>query len=118
MGDLVAYNSSSISWSLASYSSWTGAAYSGFGNAYFDISLDQTSKWTLTKTTTVQNFTDEDHTLSNINSQGFDIYYNASALLNGYLGGKTVPLVGGGKAIPSQGGKAIPSQGGAKKWHA
>jgi hypothetical protein len=101
VGDLVAYNSSSISWSLASYSSWTGAAYSGFGNAYFDVHLDSTSSWTLTKTTTLQNFTDEDTSLSNIKSQGFDIYYNASALENGYLKGKTVALVGGGKAIPS-----------------
>lgn len=101
VGDLVAYNSSFISWSLASYSSWTGAAYSGFGEAYFDVSLDHTSTWTLTNTTTVQNLTDEDTTLSNVNSQGFDIYYNASAILNGYLGGKTIALSGGGSAIPS-----------------
>jgi hypothetical protein len=100
VGDLVAYNSSSISWSLTSYSSWTGAAYSGFGDAYFDVYLDYTSNWTLTKTTTVQNLNDEDATFSNINSQGFGVYYNASAFLNGYLGGKTVALVGGGSAIP------------------
>jgi hypothetical protein len=101
VGDLVAYNSSLISWSLASHSSWMGAAYSGFGDAYFDVYLDETSTWTLTNTTTVQNFTDEDTTLSNICSQGFDVYYNASALLNGYLGGKTIALSGGGSAIPS-----------------
>jgi hypothetical protein len=101
VGDLVAYNSSSISWALSSYSSWTGAAYSGFGNAYFDVYLDRTSSWTLTKTTTLQNFTNEDATFSNIKSQGFDIYYNASALGSRYLGGKTIALAGGGKAIPS-----------------
>jgi hypothetical protein len=101
VGDLVAYNSSFISWSLVSHSSWTGAAYSGFGEAYFDVSLDHTSTWTLTSTTSVQNLTDEDTTLSNIYSQGFDIYYNASAILNGYLGGKTIALSGGGNAIPS-----------------
>lgn len=101
IGDLVAYNSSSITWSLSSHSSWTGAAYSGYGRAYFDIILDRTSSWTLTKTTSLQNFTDEDKTLSNIKSQGFDIYYNASAVGNQYLGGKTIALAGGGKAIPS-----------------
>ena len=101
VGDLVAYNSSLISWSLSSHSSWTGAAYSGFGEAYFDVYLDHTSTWTLTNTTTVQNLTDEDTTLSNIYSQGFDVYYNASAGLNGYLGGKTIALSGGGSAIPS-----------------
>jgi hypothetical protein len=100
VGDLVAYNSSSISWSLESHSSWTGGAYSGYGNAYFDIHLDRTSSWKLTNTTTLQNFTNEDTTLSNIDSQGFNIYYNASAGLNGYLGGETIALIGGGNAIP------------------
>jgi hypothetical protein len=100
-GDLVAYNSSYISWSLVSHSSWTGAAYSGFEDAYFDVYLDHTSTWTLTKTTTVQNFTDEDPTLGNVYSGGFDVYYNKSAVLNGWLGGKTVALNGGGSAIPS-----------------
>jgi hypothetical protein len=101
VGDLVAYNSSYISWSLVSHSSWTGAAYSGFEDAYFDVYLDHTSTWTLTKTTTVQNFTDEDPTLGNVYSGGFDVYYNKSAVLNGWLGGKTVALNGGGSAIPS-----------------
>ena len=100
-GDLVAYNSSSISWSLSSHSSWTGAAYSGFGQAYFDVILDRTSSWTLTKTASLQSFADEDNSLSNIKSQGFDIYYNASAVGNNYSGGKTIALVGGGKGIPS-----------------
>jgi hypothetical protein len=101
VGDLVAYNSSYISWSLESYSSWTGAAYSGFGDAFFDISLDHTSTWTLTNTTTVQNLTNQDTTLANVKSQGFDVYYNASAVLNGWLGGKTFALSGGGSVIPS-----------------
>jgi hypothetical protein len=100
VGDLVAYNSSFISWSLTSYSSWAGAAYTGYGEAYFDVHLDETSTWTLTNTTTVQNLTDIDTTLSNIYSGGFDIYYNASAILNEYLGGKTISLAGGGNALP------------------
>jgi len=100
VGDLVAYNESYISWSLAGYSTWTGAAYSGFGEAYFDVSLDQTSSWILTNSTTIQNLTDEDSTLSNIYGQGFNVYYNSSAKLNDYLNGKTVGLNGGGSAIP------------------
>lgn len=100
-GDLVVYNSSSISWSLVSHSSWIGAAYSGYGRGYFNVHLDRTSSWKLTKTTTLQNFTNEDTSFSNINSQGFNIYYNASAGLNGYLRGKTFALAGGGKAIPA-----------------
>jgi hypothetical protein len=45
-GDLVAYNGSYISWSLNDYSTWTGAAYSGYKEATFDVSLDATSNWT------------------------------------------------------------------------
>ncbi|RDW63975.1 hypothetical protein BP5796_10477 [Coleophoma crateriformis] len=101
VGDLVAYNESSITLALTSYSNWTGAAYSGYGNAYFDISLDSTSYWILTNTTTVQNLTNEDVTLSNIYSSGFDLYYNSSAVLNSYLNGQTLSLPGGGSAIPS-----------------
>ncbi len=101
VGDLVAYTSNSISWSLSTHSSWTGAACSGFGQAYFDVTLDRTSSWTLTKTTSLQNFTDKDTTFSNIKSQGLDIYYNASAVGNKYSGGKTIALAEGGKAIPS-----------------
>lgn len=100
VGDLVAYNNSYISWKLGSYSTWTGAAYSGYGNAYFDVSLDESSKWSLTQTTTVQNLTDYDRGLTNIQSNGFTLYYNSSALLNQWLNGTTVSLEGGGFAKP------------------
>jgi hypothetical protein len=100
VGDLVAYNSSFISWSLGEYSSWTGSAYSGYGEAYFDVFLDGSSRWTLTNTTSVQNLTSEDTELGNIESEGFDVRYNKSAVLNGYLGGRTIALRGGGSAVP------------------
>lgn len=86
-GDLVAYNGSTISWTLTDYSAWTGAAYSGYGEAYFDVSLDRHSTWTLTNTTTVQNLTDIDQNLSNIYSNGYTLYYNSSALLSQWLNG-------------------------------
>lgn len=99
-GDLVAYNESSITFALSSYSSWTGMAKSGYGKAYFDVSLDKTSKWTMTGDTTVQNLTDQDTELSNIYSQGHTLYYNSSAVLSKWLKGKTISLSGGGKATP------------------
>ena len=99
-GDLVAYNSSYISWTLTEYTSWTGAAYSGYGEAFFDIALDMTSNWTLTQTTIVQNLTDADSSLSNIKGNGNTLYYNASATSNGWLGAKTIALSGGGFAKP------------------
>lgn len=99
-GDLVAYNGSFISWALGSYSSWTGRAYSGYGKAKFDVALDSTSKWTLTGSTTVQNFTNADKTLSNIRGNGHNLYYNSNALKNRWLKGRTIKLQGGGHAKP------------------
>jgi len=101
-GDLVAYNSSSISFSLGSYSSWTGAAYSGYKTAYFAVSLDTTSKWTLTKDTTLTNFTNTDTTLSNIISNGHSIYYDPCSEANKWLKGGTKKLPGGGKVAPTK----------------
>ncbi|KAH7114940.1 hypothetical protein B0J13DRAFT_655671 [Dactylonectria estremocensis] len=99
-GDLVAYNGSSISFALTSYSSWVGAAYSGYGKGIFNVALDKSSNWTLTKTTTVQNLTDSDTTFSNIHSNGFNLYYNSSAIKSRWLKGRTVKLNGGGSAKP------------------
>lgn len=99
-GDLVPYNESSIFWNLTDHSSWTGAAYSGYGAAFVDVELDATSNWTLTATTYVQNLTDSDSTLGNIDSAGYTLYYNANALLNGWLANGTIALQGGGSLTP------------------
>lgn len=99
-GDLVPFNQSYISWNLTEYSSWTGATYSGYGSAYTDVALDASSNWTLAADSYVQNFTDTDETAANIMSNGYTLYYNASALLNGWLANKTVTLPGGGSITP------------------
>ncbi|KAI4592351.1 hypothetical protein KJ359_011291 [Pestalotiopsis sp. 9143b] len=98
-GDLVAYNGSSISFSLTEHSAWSGAAYSGYGVGLIDVGLSADSNWTLTADSTVQNLTDADASLGNIDSAGFTLYYNAS--LNEWLGGETVALAGGGSATPA-----------------
>jgi hypothetical protein len=100
-GDLVAYNSSSISWFLSGRSTWTGKAYPGYGGkASFSVHLDKTSQWTLTDDTKLANFTDADGALNNIRSRGFSILYDRSAKANQWLAGKTVKLAGGGVAKP------------------
>lgn len=93
-GDLVSYNESYISWNLTDHSSWTGAAHSGYGTAYGDVLLDATSNWTLTADSYVQNLAGADVTLANIASSWFSLYYNSSALLNGWLVNRTVVLAG------------------------
>lgn len=101
-GDLIAYNGSQIHLTLSDYSSWTGKGYSGFGISYFGITLDSTSVWTLTGTIYVQNFTDLDISLSNIQSNGFNIEYNETSIVNSFWGGKSYPLHGGGRLCPKQ----------------
>jgi hypothetical protein len=100
-GDLVAYNGSTINWSLNSHSSWTGKAYVGHGKGYFNINLDSTSTWTLTADTTVQNFTCVDASLKNIKSSGHKLYYNSTAEGSRWLKGRTISLSGGGSAVPT-----------------
>lgn len=99
-GSLIAYNKSSISLDLSQYSRWTGNAHAGFGTALFGVALDKTSKWSLTATTHLQNFTNLDSTLSNIASNGYNIRYNKSAPANKAWAGKTATLPGGGKLMP------------------
>lgn len=46
VGDIVAYNGSSISWGVSKHSTWTGGSrVGGYGSASFDISVDESSTW-------------------------------------------------------------------------
>lgn len=100
-GDLVAYNGSSISWILGNYSTWTGRAYSGYGNASFSVALDATSLWILTGNTVLTNFTDADTTLTNVHSAGYNLYYDSSSAHDHRLKGVTKKMSGGGFIKPA-----------------
>lgn len=100
-GDLVAFNGSSIGWTLGNYSTWTGKAYSGYGNASFSVSLDDTSSWMLTGNTVLTNFTDADTTLSNVHSAGYNLYYDSSSAHNRWLKGASKKMHGGGYIKPA-----------------
>jgi len=64
------------------------------------LSLDSTSSWSVTGTSYVTGLTDADSSLSNIDDNGFSIYYDSSSSANSWLSGKTVTLKDGGKLIP------------------
>ncbi|KAL3472364.1 hypothetical protein BJX99DRAFT_249710 [Aspergillus californicus] len=102
-GDIVAYNGSSINWSLTKNSNWTGAARIGGGKgaANFSISIDESSTWVLTGDVDVHEFTNGDSKLDNIISGGHSISYNPSASANSWLRKKSVTLQGGGRIKPS-----------------
>lgn len=99
-GDIIAYNQSTISWTLGNYSSWTGTAYTLHGGGEIAVSLDTTSNWTVTHDTLLQNFTDADTTLSNVIDCGHTVYYEANSTANAWLDGKTYKLNGGGSLKP------------------
>lgn len=98
-GDLVAYNGSTIDIAFKHRSSWTGAAKWGYGSASIDVHLDASSNWTLTGDSKLDTFRNADKNLENVFSEGYSIYYNASAEGNSWITG-TVKLKGGGKLRP------------------
>lgn len=58
------------------------------------------SNWTLTADSRVDGFEDGDRSFANVESCGFDVYYNSSSENNGYLNGATLVLNGGAKLRP------------------
>ncbi|KAJ9133453.1 hypothetical protein NKR23_g10780 [Pleurostoma richardsiae] len=102
-GDLVAYLGGWITWILRTGSIWTGGTYPvDFGGSVsgVDVLIATDCQWNLAHDSQVQNFWDEDSTLSNVFGNGFSIHYNTSAPLNGWLAGRTLPLQGGGTVLP------------------
>ena len=79
-GSIVAYNSSTISLNLAKYTHWIGETVIGCDTAKFAVALDRTSNSTLTVASTVQNFTNADTALANIQSNGFNITHDVSCV--------------------------------------
>lgn len=102
-GDLVAYMGGHIVWALHTASIWTGGTYPvNMMNvtSSVDVVISQDSEWRLTHKSRVQNLFSDDTSLSNIASNGFNITYQLDAPLNSWLGGRTIPLQGGGFAAP------------------
>lgn len=100
-GDLVAYNGSNITWILTRYSTWSGKAYSGYGQSYISVSLDSNSTWSLTGNTALENITLANNSVSSISSNGYNITYNSASAANTWLNRSIVMLNGGGMLMPA-----------------
>lgn len=74
----------------------TGAA------AYSKICLSKDSVWNMTADSYAGSVSNNDETCANINSNGFNIFYDRSNLANEWLGGRTVELPGGGLLTPQK----------------
>lgn len=84
---------------LTEGSNFTGTVAAGVSQTV-SVSLDASSVWQLSDNTSVGALTDADASLSNIHSNGFTLYYNASLEANEWLNGSAFPLAGGGALVP------------------
>ncbi|WP_234124334.1 hypothetical protein [Clostridium hydrogenum] len=99
-GKVICDKISSVSMNLKDSSIFTGSINAYNKLAKVTVSLDSSSKWSVTADSYVAALTDADSSLSNIKSNGHNVYYDASNSANNWLNGKTVTLNGGGKLIP------------------
>ena len=80
-------------------SSFTGAILAGTMDI-INITLDETSTWTLTGEVTIAALAAPDTEFLGIQSNGFNIYYNAELVANAWLESQAYRLPGGGFLSP------------------
>ncbi len=96
-GDIIVDSISSLNLNLKSTTLNT-KINAGHSEAVIKIILSEDSTLKLTGNSYISSITDEKADFSNIESNGYNIYYDSSLCPN--LNGKTVDLNGGGKLIP------------------
>jgi hypothetical protein len=99
-GDVAVDGTSAFSLSLTDGSIYTGAVDGRNQGQSVSVVLDDNSSWTLTADAHVDALTDAKADLSNLQSGGFKLYYDASNATNAWLSGKTYTLQGGGSLTP------------------
>jgi hypothetical protein len=99
-GDVECDKLSSCNLILSDHSTWTGAINEKKTAKLAIVSIDETSTWTLSGSSYVQELSDAKADLTNIIGNGNSLYYDAKNPQNAWLGGKTIPLSGGGNVLP------------------
>lgn len=99
-GDAVVDKTGAFSLSLADGSIYTGAVDGQNRGQSVSVMLDGNSSWTLTADSHVEALIDAKADLTNLQSGGFTLYYDASNAANAWLSGKTCALQGGGFLAP------------------
>ncbi|KAH8895865.1 hypothetical protein GQ53DRAFT_819828 [Thozetella sp. PMI_491] len=102
-GNLLSMLGSYIRWDLVATSVWYGSTY--MANAlnapsYIDVTIAPDCTWVLTQNSVVRGFYAPEKNLTNVIGDGNNISYAGNHSLNGWLGGQTWPLQGGGFATP------------------
>ncbi|CUH97324.1 putative secreted protein [Propionispora sp. 2/2-37] len=99
-GNIISDKISMVKLNLQNNSTWNGSINADNTAKSVELKLDKSSKWNVTGTSYLTTLIDDDTTLSNIDDNGFTIYYNASEDSNKWLGHKTFTLKDGGKLMP------------------
>lgn len=103
-GDWVADTISSITLTLQNKSALTGAINADNTAQAINVTLDETSTWSLTADSYVSTLVDAagitDSEVTNIIGNGFNVYYDPN--LNPDLNGQTYTLVEGGQLLPME----------------
>lgn len=99
-GNILCDAISSVKIYLKGAAFWTGTANSDKTAGFISLSLGKEAKWNLTADSYLTELRDDDKTLANINSNGFNIYYDGNNSMNDWIGGKEMELKGGGKLLP------------------
>ncbi|MBP2655875.1 MAG: hypothetical protein H6Q73_3444 [Firmicutes bacterium] len=102
VGDVVADSVSSITLILQNNSSLTGTINGENTASAINLTLDETSTWSVTGTSYLTTFTDADTSLANIDDNGYTIYYDSSLSANSWLNAETYTLTDGGKLAPKE----------------
>ncbi|KAH7131682.1 hypothetical protein B0J13DRAFT_508746 [Dactylonectria estremocensis] len=96
-GDVYVDDISTLELDLADSSTLTGTVNADNSASSLTISLDSSSTWEVTGDSYVTVLEDDDTTYSNINSNGYTIYYGSLSSSSG----ETISLTGGGSLTPT-----------------
>lgn len=99
-GNITCDNVSSVTVTLQSGTTLTGAINAENTAGMMTLALDSSSTWNVTGTSYLTTLTDDDSTLSNIDDNGYTVYYDSSNSANSWLESKTYDLTEGGKLTP------------------
>lgn len=99
-GDIVCDEDSTAVVNLTKNAKLKGAVNNDKKGRSIELYLSKAAHWELTGDSNVTVLKNEDDTLSNIKSNGYNIYYDSNNQANQWLGGKTLMLDGGGKIAP------------------
>ena len=100
-GDVTADSISSVAVVLSNGSSLSGAIDNANTAKSASLTLDANSTWNVTGDSYLSALISSVADFSNIQDNGYDIYYDASASANSWLGGQTYYLANGGLLTPA-----------------